>query len=199
METKICKKCKKEKPLKNFGMHHSVKNARSSCKECECEYQNNYYVKNIEKMRRVNRESMARARVTTDGHARQRANAKKSWNNGGRERQQAYLDKLKKTDFFKWKARKSYVFLSAKQLKALWNKQQGLCALTGQPLGLDPQLDHIVPKTRGGDSCYENSRWLCADANQAKRNLLDSEFLKLCQEVVSWSKEHTQSLSAGDC
>jgi 5-methylcytosine-specific restriction endonuclease McrA len=112
---------------------------------------------------------------------------RKCYENGGREYQQAYLDSLKKTNFFKWKARKSYVELTEHELKQLWDSQNGKCALTGRLLDDDAELDHIVPRTRGGGNNYENMRWLCAEANQAKRNLLDSEFLILCHEIIAWA------------
>lgn len=188
MNTKICTTCGREKPLEDFGKHRGKANDRSSCKECERNYQKEYRKKNLEKSRKQSREYMARTRQSTEGREKLLATQRKTWKNGGRERQQSYLDSLKESNFFKWKARKSYIWLTENQLRELWEKQGGRCALTGRPLDTSAELDHIVPKTRGGQDSLENAQWLCHEANQAKRNMLDSEFLSLCQEVVQWMK-----------
>lgn len=195
---KQCTVCGKTKFIDEFGTRKGVKGARASCKQCDNNYQKAYYKKNIEKCRSQNRAIMARLRLTPEGGERQRGIARKCWQNGGRERQQAYLDRLKESNYFKWKARKSYIWLTEEQLRELWEKQQGLCALTGRVLDHKAELDHIVPKTRGGKDTYENSQWLDGPVNQAKRNLLDAEFIALCAEVVRWSKKKasTQNLSA---
>jgi 5-methylcytosine-specific restriction endonuclease McrA len=69
-------------------------------------------------------------------------------------------------------------------LKFIWNKQNGLCALTGRPLDNNSELDHIIPISRGGDNSIENYRWLCRDANQAKHSLTDEEFFNLCKAIT---------------
>jgi len=62
------------------------------------------------------------------------------------------------------------------------------CALTGRPLSWNkPQeyeYDHILPISRGGNSCIENLQIVCTDANRAKNDLTEEEFLDLCKEVV---------------
>jgi len=47
-------------------------------------------------------------------------------------------------------------------------------------------MDHIVPKTRDGTHDLQNLRWVCRDANRAKRSLTDDEFLSLCKDVAEW-------------
>lgn len=76
--------------------------------------------------------------------------------------------------------------LEASQLAALWRQQRGLCALTGERLTRDnSELDHIIPKSRGGKHEMENLRWVTRVANQSKRDLLDIEFFELCMAVVA--------------
>jgi 5-methylcytosine-specific restriction endonuclease McrA len=62
------------------------------------------------------------------------------------------------------------------------------CALTGRPLSWNkPQeyeYDHILPVARGGTSCLDNLQIVCTDANRAKNDLTEEEFLDLCKEVV---------------
>jgi 5-methylcytosine-specific restriction endonuclease McrA len=75
--------------------------------------------------------------------------------------------------------------ITAKQLASLWRKQRGLCALTGWPLTREAHLDHAIPLALGGLTTIDNLRWLCATANRAKWNMLDSELLLFCHAVIS--------------
>ena len=73
---------------------------------------------------------------------------------------------------------------TALDLFSLWRQQKGLCALTGRKLDRTAQLDHILAKARGGSDAKGNLRWLCKEANLARRELSDEEFMALCQDVV---------------
>ena len=63
------------------------------------------------------------------------------------------------------------------------------CYLTGRPIdlmdGKSYHLDHIIPKNKGGSNTLDNCNIACKDANQAKGNLLYSEFILLCKEVLN--------------
>ncbi|MFM8758436.1 MAG: HNH endonuclease domain-containing protein, partial [Methylophilaceae bacterium] len=63
---------------------------------------------------------------------------------------------------------------------------------TGVPIDLNKSrsyhLDHIVPKSRGGDDSLGNCQIACREANQAKGDLLVDEFLALCKKVI----QHTE-------
>ena len=65
------------------------------------------------------------------------------------------------------------------------------CALTGRPLSWNkPQeyeYDHILPVARGGNNTLENLQILCTDANRAKSDMTEDEFLELCKEVVIYA------------
>lgn len=76
------------------------------------------------------------------------------------------------------------------RLVRLWHLQQGLCALTGDALpSLDgAEVDHIVPRSRGGPDDPDNLRLVCRAANRAKGNLLDEEFFMLCERVIEHAK-----------
>jgi 5-methylcytosine-specific restriction endonuclease McrA len=62
------------------------------------------------------------------------------------------------------------------------------CYLTGVPIDLNKprsyHLDHIVPRSRGGDDSLNNCNIACREANQAKGDLLVSEFVELCKKVI---------------
>jgi 5-methylcytosine-specific restriction endonuclease McrA len=71
-----------------------------------------------------------------------------------------------------------------KDLAAIWKRQRGRCALTGRRLDRTADLDHIIPKTKGGSDRPENLRWLAREVNMVKRNLTDAEFIILCSDVM---------------
>lgn len=79
--------------------------------------------------------------------------------------------------------------LTAKDAASLWKKQKGICALTGRKLTKDnAELDHIIPKSKGGLHDITNLRWLVHEVNRVKRNLFDLDFIKLCNDVVYFSQ-----------
>ena len=91
---------------------------------------------------------------------------------------------------------------SARELAALWRRQRGRCALTGRRLDRRAHLDHIVPLASGGGDGIGNLRWLCNEANLAKRVLSDEQFFQLCVDVVQnvpvmrWIGERIQQVDA---
>lgn len=54
------------------------------------------------------------------------------------------------------------------ELRALWEKQGGRCALTGVAIVGTPHLDHILPAAKGGGHLIGNLQWTEARANLAK-------------------------------
>lgn len=75
---------------------------------------------------------------------------------------------------------------TTRELAKLWKLQRGLCALSGRRLDRSAQLDHKVPKARGGRDNLSNLQWLSREVNLAKRDLTDVEFRKVCSDVVRW-------------
>jgi 5-methylcytosine-specific restriction endonuclease McrA len=73
---------------------------------------------------------------------------------------------------------------TARDLATLWKAQRGICALTGRRLDRSAEIDHIIPKVRGGSHKIGNLRWVVKDANRAKRDLLDADFIALCRDIV---------------
>lgn len=75
---------------------------------------------------------------------------------------------------------------NADALKSLWESQGRRCFYTGKPLtpGVNMWLDHSKPRSRGGDSAFENLRWVTKRANLAKNDCTHEEFLALCRLVA---------------
>lgn len=73
-----------------------------------------------------------------------------------------------------------------KLLFSLWHIQKGCCALTGIKLNRKTaHLDHIIPRSRGGDECISNYRWVCKDFNKSKGQLYDYEFFDMIDKIRS--------------
>lgn len=64
------------------------------------------------------------------------------------------------------------------------------CGLTGRSINLldsrSYQLDHIIPRAKGGTNSLDNCQLACREANQAKHELTMTEFIQLCREVVNY-------------
>lgn len=139
----------------------------------------------LEQTREAKRLHMARRRATNPELVRAQ---QKAWCDANRE-----LVRQKNRDYYNrrffWarmtklrgKGRASHI-----ELAKLWKAQRGLCALTGAKLDRSAELDHIVPKTRGGQDNIENLRWVTHEVNFAKRDLTDHEFIALCGNVMRW-------------
>ncbi len=92
---------------------------------------------------------------------------------------------MRESDFFRFRARGTLRWLTAQQLEDLWVQQNGCCALTGRPLTTtDAQIDHKIPRARGGLDTYENARWVLRKPNEVKRDLLDEELVELCRDIL---------------
>lgn len=75
----------------------------------------------------------------------------------------------------------------------VYNKfgDEPICYLTGEKIDLnnnkDYCLDHIQPKSRGGDNSLDNLGFLKRDVNYAKNSLTVNEFLELCVRVLEYN------------
>ena len=70
------------------------------------------------------------------------------------------------------------------------------CYLTGEKIDLNDarsyHLDHIIPRSRGGDNSLNNCQIACRSANQAKGDLLLEEFFELCEKVIKTNCQRTK-------
>lgn len=140
-------------------------------------------------MREATRERMKRLRRTPGSAEKLRESSRRHYRNGGDEKQRDRIARMQVQQPFRWRAqllrRRLGWPISEDDLRSLWERQGGLCALTGQPMTVaDAEIDHIIPQSRGGSHELSNLRWTTRAANQAKGDLLDSEFLALCNQVA---------------
>lgn len=159
------------------------------CRSCRAAAGRERYAANPERQREIKRESMRRFRADPEKRARANATKAERWAERYAPQQRRRLTDLKERHFFVWRARIASRYgnsVTAAQLAHLWRDQRGLCALTGRRLDRSAELDHIHPRSRAGGNDLVNLRWVCKEANQAKRDLTDEEFLTLCQSVAEW-------------
>lgn len=183
---RICNRCVTGKPLADFGRssHGSLKLV---CKKCEAEAAARRRAADPEKARRIRRESAAVCKIIDPG--RVKAHERATYRRGGKEKQARYARELREKRPFEWRAkllRRVNPTITATDLEALWERQGGLCGLTGRPLDhAKADIDHIVPVSRGGGHDLGNLRWVTRRANRAKGNMTDQEFFELCQDVLN--------------
>lgn len=180
----VCKSCCVSKPQSDYRMHKRGYRV-GKCRECERAYQRQLSQRDPEKYRQRKRESMARQRAANPEKMRARERA---WWKANRDRNAETMRAYAARRFFWTKAMKlrGNGRGTPRQLAALWKAQRGRCALTGRRLDRSAQLDHKIPRARGGGDSIGNLQWLCESVNLAKRDLTDAEFLALCGNVMAW-------------
>lgn len=158
------------------------------CRECERVYQREWYQRNPDEGRRRKREHMASRRAANPEAARA---YQRDFHHRNRERNLAKMRDYYGRRFFWGRAMKlrGEGRATTADLARLWKDQRGRCALTGRRLNRDAHLDHIVAKARGGTDALGNLRWVCTEANLAKRELSDAEFTALCGDVMRFIGE----------
>lgn len=84
--------------------------------------------------------------------------------------------------------------VTVEELKKLWDKQQGRCAITKCILvpGTNVALDHIIPVTKKGTNNIENLRFINFNVNLLKHNMSDIELKSILNEIgpnlLEWAK-----------
>lgn len=70
-------------------------------------------------------------------------------------------------------------------IELFWS-QGGICPLTGKTmrLGVDAELDHKIPRARGGSLNTSNVQWAIDWANRMKRDMLNEEFFERCRIIA---------------
>lgn len=85
------------------------------------------------------------------------------------------------------------VWIEPLKLWALWKKQHGRCVLSGRRLNgrVNKQvaLDHIIPKSKGGQTSLDNLRWTTYEINIAKGTMTDEALLTLCRDIEAHASE----------
>ncbi len=181
-ETKVCAKCKQEKPIGDF---YRNKNGivRYKCKRCVTEYNLEWKKNNREKANsqpwRKSEKYKARKReerrVFCKRHPEKIREQKKDYREKhpekNREKRKAYREKYpekikaqkQRRRALKMSAPGSFTGAEWLELKKKFNN---LCARCGQEKPLT--VDHVIPLVAGGSNSIDNIQPLCLSCNSAK-------------------------------
>lgn len=176
--TKVCTKCKKNKPLEDYYKDARVKDGRASeCKSCRNVVQKKYNKSDKGKLRQV--KGNAKYAKSTKGKLMQaKARAKYAKSDKGK----LALAKYNKSDKGKATiARKNHkrnisisntlCTLSDKEFNYIvFTAQKNKCACCGRTFNdeLKPTRDHIYPVSKGGNFTKETVQALCGSCNSRK-------------------------------
>lgn len=158
----ICKACGISKAAENYRVHKRGYRI-GKCLPCEAEYHREWSRRDPEAVRAYQRKFYAE----------------------NREQQTLKMREYAARRFF-WSKATKLRGICAADLARLWRKQKGLCALTGRKLDRTSEVDHKIAKAKGGGDHITNLQWLSREANRAKRDMSDEDFISLCADVMRW-------------
>lgn len=75
-----------------------------------------------------------------------------------------------------------------KNLLEIFENQKRICPYSGESLilGINADIDHIIPKYLGGKSDIENIQWVYSKINRLKSYFSEKEFLTLIEKVYKF-------------
>lgn len=76
------------------------------------------------------------------------------------------------------------------ELKVLYESQGAICPYSGDCLflGVNADLDHVVPVAKGGSNCVSNLQWVMSMINTMKWTNSEQEFLRLIKNIYEYRK-----------
>jgi len=156
MQTKVCTKCKKEKPLDKFNKNK--RGLRAQCAQCDIDYAIQYRAKHREKMNAATRKWY-----------KSNPEKVKAYSQRYREKHLERIQRKQRENNKKYYDKYTYGLEENARLK-MYNTQRGQCAICNQPFALDKTCvdhDHKTGKIRG---------LLCYRCNILLAGLDDEEF-----------------------
>lgn len=103
--------------------------------------------------------------------------------------------------FSAWKnsaKRRGHIWdLSKEDLVKIFEKQNGICAISGIPFIMDIKNSPLRPsldrKNSNNGYTVDNIQFVCSVINIMKNKLLDSEFIKLCEQIVLFQNKKEET------
>lgn len=107
----------------------------------------------------------------------------KEWAEKNADRIQAY--RIKHRENYKERGLKRYIKLGLRISEGLELDARKIhgCVFCGEKSPL--HIDHVIPRSRGGDNSLSNLQWLCATCNSAKGALTTDEFITHLKKILS--------------
>jgi hypothetical protein len=183
---KVCSKCGESKNLSDFGRYSAVyKNRyRSHCKSCRNAHNRTYYYLNKERIDARNREHSKVYRRKNRDVINEKCRKHQSTVHGhlvvllGQARRRAKKAKLE-------------FDLDVNFLKYMWDKQKGICVLTGKVMSTEKGKGHIFDSASldriDNFSGYakDNVRFICTIVNKMRANGTDEELYEWCEAILN--------------
>ena len=204
METRICSLCQTEKPLTEFLERADRPSKRySRCKDCHREVKRKLQLGEYPYPNKDCKFCKNSFRPNSPNQVFCCPECKTKYNQvyGSQEvhRQYERITNNWPKYFHRLITQKKREKLSVQMLLDLYEKQNGLCALTGIPLEcklelgvINPKnasIDRIQPGSTGGEYIEENIRLVCSIVNKMRQALNDEELRYWCNLIVKGGPE----------
>lgn len=179
VETKKCNSCGLIKDLKDFYLKRGII-PTSECKECIKKKRAEYVKNNYEKVLITNRKRYHRLKENNQ------------WNGAKRYRENAFKDGLNGflQTICRSCLRRRDGDITWKYLRELWDKQNGICALSGEKMtyfsGIGKIYTNVSVDRIDSHKGYfkDNVRLLCTGVNVMKLAMSDEEFINLIKKIL---------------
>ena len=197
METQVCNKCGKEKPLTDYYFRSDNKTYRKDCKDCfkqaKAERESKPGVKALralkERERRAKDDGTINAKIREYRKTEHAKNIVKAWAKNNPDKIRNY----NRTQ----RARRKFAILAAEsattqEVKAWIDAQSPVCSYCAIELSSDQiQLDHVIPLSKGGSHTIDNFAISCKSCNCSKGN-------KTLEEFIIYKELHLKLIEASD-
>ena len=197
--TKICVKCQETKPLSAFHRDKNSKDCRVNvCKGCRVDVSKNYYQKNTDKISEYHRkrhkdtydERKPYFQEYQKTHSKEIVDRVAKWQKSNPKKVKGYRDKYCENNIEKLKIfyqKKNHVrralirnvTIEDFNPSEVFERDNYICQLCGiktlpnlksQYHSKRPELDHIIPLSKGGEHSKRNTQCLCRKCNMEKSN-----------------------------
>ena len=186
---KRCSKCGCVKDITDFHHNRTKKDGyQPYCKDCQNEYQKEFYKGNKEKRREYMREYTQTEKgkiVQIQAHKKYEQTEKGIMVNARAAKKFSQTPKgkmVRKKVMHKRRARmkNTEATLTLEQWTRIIKLQNNECNISKQKFTKRrlPTMDHIIPLSKGGGLTFENAQALCRSCNSAKKAKLDLGFIQ---------------------
>ena len=198
--SKVCSRCKEEKPLEAFGkdrskkdgLHNQCKGCRKQChqenREKKSEYGKQYYQDNREKISEYAKQHRQENREYYSEYAKQYH--KKNRKKRAEHRKQHYQDNVEKYTVYSTKRRALKrdavpdALLNCPIEKDRLDKTYKLRSLLSKATGVEYHVDHIWPLSKGGPHWSGNLQVITAKENLSKSDSFCEDTARVIQESL---------------
>ena len=187
--SKVCSRCKEEKPLEAFSKNRSRKDGlQRECKVCRKQYNKQYRQKNREKILEYNKQYYQENREYYSEYNKQysqenrekRAEYYKQYHQDNRE---YYLERSAKRRALRRDAVPE-ALLNCPIEKDRLEKTYKLRSLLSKATGVEYHVDHIWPLSKGGPHWSGNLQVITAEENLSKSDSFCEDTARVIQESL---------------